>query len=233
MKSGTRVLFDSHGCVLGMPGSIVQQFSFSQTLGSCGGRNNRIAFDHLSGMPESTSQAVLFLLRLIESCLMLVLIIDERIVARACSIDKGLDGSLELTAKDSFFALTPGNVFASPTFCLPKKVVPVTSETMELSSSSAVRFRNKDGSEFDLMFHGDQRPGLHIGDGSVCQKLSPLLADSSPPEPDVPFDVAIMHWGQLEMLQDRHKVDSQAVLESLRGFASSSLSGLGGESILK
>lgn len=226
-RDGTLLLFDNHAKLSKhLSVNTKGYFKFRQVIGKEEDTeiNNRVAFDQMANIPEGFP-GILSLLQLIESSLLKVLVIDERIRARVCKITvEGGDQSkgLRITSVPGpmLRQLAQGNVYVAPLFLLPKSVVPVggsAGEVGEVARSAP-------------LFVGDIESwaGVLIDDSSQIQEIRALecsydatVKAGKPCHPGGPpaFDVAVIHIGQLELLQDRYGVEPEPLLKSLRGFA--------------
>lgn len=189
-QPGTWLLFDNHG--KGMPSGLDESNRcFYQHIGSLKDfQNNREAFDRLANVPTGFT-GVLFLLQLIESCLLKVLVLDERVA------------SVFLTVANDEIDFKGGKLlWYSMHWKAGLRLAPVFQlGEMRLchlkSSTTPTKFRGKDelpSLEFAVGENGnvEVRSCTVIGKDGWCSSLE--LANGPP------CDVVVIHRGLMESL---------------------------------
>jgi hypothetical protein len=238
---GTWMIFDNHK--RGTPDKVLHEFY--QYLGAHSENisphpNNREAFDRMTNVPEGFA-GVLSLIKLVEACLLRILVLDERVAALALELERvdEVKPRWKLTWAKSKEGTEYGDKvtsnFGEAGICFAPFIDVVRDKELQhiclLHSEGTVRWLNHKEEDLfpSISLHGSEvvscaALGLK---GNPSPERIPLSTDSGEPF----FDVVIVHKGLLEWLSEcvadhfnqelflksLHRLGARVVLTSGRG----------------
>ena len=227
--------FDNHGKLRTLLKPLVgnRAPTFYQTIGGQGGDENGsredragtraslanfMAFDLIANVPQGFS-GVYFLMRLIESCLLRVLVIDERVFDEKARLVS--DESNKFNLEDTGYRnLAFGGVYTLPFIQASNKVLCMSKAKLPINAQSPmIKYSRGPGNNVSNYV------GICCEDsGAVCSVsylssdfLNQVLCKVASPSP-LSFDVIVMHWGLIEQLASQMGVDTMVFLSGLEKY---------------